>query len=161
MRLECPACDAAYDVPEGLLGPSRKVRCVRCGRQWVPGVPLMSPIAAPKPAPPVSPATAPPDPAPAPLAAPLPDPPTPLVEAIAPPDPPPDATPIPLPDASPLPDPAAADSVAASASGRALRLAWVGSLLVLMGLGLTTWQFRGEIAAAWPPAQRLWSAAGG
>ncbi|PWC28983.1 zinc-ribbon domain-containing protein [Teichococcus aestuarii] len=36
MRLECPACAAAYDVPDALLAPGRAVRCVRCTQSWVP-----------------------------------------------------------------------------------------------------------------------------
>lgn len=36
MRLECPDCAAAYDVPESLVVPGREVRCVRCGHDWVP-----------------------------------------------------------------------------------------------------------------------------
>ncbi|MFC7608495.1 MJ0042-type zinc finger domain-containing protein [Teichococcus aestuarii] len=36
MRLECPACAAAYDVPDALLAPGRAVRCVRCAQSWVP-----------------------------------------------------------------------------------------------------------------------------
>ncbi len=35
MRLVCPHCAAAYEVPPALLGRRRTVRCVRCGRDWV------------------------------------------------------------------------------------------------------------------------------
>jgi predicted Zn finger-like uncharacterized protein len=35
MRLVCPHCAAAYEVPPSLLGRSRTVRCARCGRDWV------------------------------------------------------------------------------------------------------------------------------
>lgn len=34
MRLVCPHCDAAYDVPPALLAGRRAVRCARCGREW-------------------------------------------------------------------------------------------------------------------------------
>ncbi|RKK00289.1 zinc-ribbon domain-containing protein, partial [Teichococcus wenyumeiae] len=41
MRIECPACGAAYEVPEHLLTrpdgtPARPVRCLRCGQEWQP-----------------------------------------------------------------------------------------------------------------------------
>lgn len=35
MRLVCPHCAAAYDVPPGLLAGRSAVRCARCGQQWV------------------------------------------------------------------------------------------------------------------------------
>ena len=37
MRIECPGCDAAYEVPEAQIRPGRSVRCVRCAVQWRPG----------------------------------------------------------------------------------------------------------------------------
>ncbi len=36
MRIQCPGCDAAYEVPEAQMRPGRSVRCVRCERQWQP-----------------------------------------------------------------------------------------------------------------------------
>lgn len=36
MRIVCPGCEAAYEVPEAMLSPGRAVRCARCGRDWVP-----------------------------------------------------------------------------------------------------------------------------
>ena len=36
MRFACPQCDASYSVPDSLLIAARKVRCVRCGHEWVP-----------------------------------------------------------------------------------------------------------------------------
>jgi predicted Zn finger-like uncharacterized protein len=51
------------------------------------------------------------------------------------------------------PPPAEADT--------ALRLAWAGSLLLLLLLGLALWLFRDEIVAAWPPAARLYLMFGG
>ncbi len=36
MRVVCPSCDAAYDVPERLLGQApRRLRCKRCGHEWL------------------------------------------------------------------------------------------------------------------------------
>lgn len=42
MHLECPACAAAYEVPDSLLAPGRAVRCVRCGESWVPLPPRLA-----------------------------------------------------------------------------------------------------------------------
>ncbi|MBV8613692.1 MAG: zinc-ribbon domain-containing protein [Acetobacteraceae bacterium] len=40
MRLVCPDCAAAYEVPPSKLGGRRRLRCARCGREWVaPGEP--------------------------------------------------------------------------------------------------------------------------
>lgn len=36
MRIVCPSCSAAYDVPDSLVTPGRVVRCARCGGQWMP-----------------------------------------------------------------------------------------------------------------------------
>ena len=36
MRIVCPGCEAAYEVPEAMLSPGRTVRCARCGRGWIP-----------------------------------------------------------------------------------------------------------------------------
>lgn len=37
MRIDCPACDAVYEVPDSILtsGP-RALRCAGCGKTWVP-----------------------------------------------------------------------------------------------------------------------------
>ncbi len=34
MRLVCPHCAAAYDVPPALLAGRSAVRCARCGQRW-------------------------------------------------------------------------------------------------------------------------------
>lgn len=36
MRIVCPACAAAYEVPVERLVPGRAVRCARCGTDWTP-----------------------------------------------------------------------------------------------------------------------------
>jgi predicted Zn finger-like uncharacterized protein len=48
MRIVCPSCSAAYDVPEARLRPGRVVRCTRCGKEWSP-VPKKDEIAFPEP----------------------------------------------------------------------------------------------------------------
>lgn len=49
MRIECPGCDAAYEVPEAQIRPGRSVRCVRCAVQWRPGGELAEAVMAPSP----------------------------------------------------------------------------------------------------------------
>ena len=49
MRIVCPSCSAAYEVPDSLVTPGRVVRCARCGDKWMP---VEAPVAAAE-APPV------------------------------------------------------------------------------------------------------------
>ncbi len=34
MRIACPSCTAAYEVPASRMKPNRMVRCERCGNEW-------------------------------------------------------------------------------------------------------------------------------
>ena len=36
MKIVCPSCQAQYEVPEVVLTSRRKMRCARCGSEWVP-----------------------------------------------------------------------------------------------------------------------------
>jgi predicted Zn finger-like uncharacterized protein len=36
MRIVCPSCSAAYDVPDSRVLPGRVVRCARCAQEWAP-----------------------------------------------------------------------------------------------------------------------------
>jgi predicted Zn finger-like uncharacterized protein len=36
MRIVCPGCTAAYEVPAALLRPGKLVRCAKCGSNWLP-----------------------------------------------------------------------------------------------------------------------------
>jgi len=36
MRIVCPACETAYDVPDTVVAPGRALRCARCRSEWVP-----------------------------------------------------------------------------------------------------------------------------
>ncbi len=48
MRLNCPSCTAAYDVPEARLGSGpRRLRCTRCKHVWT----LYPPAPPPEPPP--------------------------------------------------------------------------------------------------------------
>jgi predicted Zn finger-like uncharacterized protein len=40
MRITCPNCQAAYNVPEIKLMGRRAVRCSRCGKDWTPEISL-------------------------------------------------------------------------------------------------------------------------
>lgn len=139
MRINCPACAAAYEVPDRLIGAGRSLRCRSCGHAW-----RVTPEAGPAPLPPQPPAAMPPPPplepprsTPPPLAAPpgLPGPRR-APQLIDPP--------LPRPEALPRP------------AGPALRLAWAASLLAVLGGVAALWLFRSEIVQAWPPAARLY-----
>jgi predicted Zn finger-like uncharacterized protein len=50
MRIVCPACETAYDVPDTVLAPGRTLRCARCRSEWVPvAMPAEEAVAAPEP----------------------------------------------------------------------------------------------------------------
>jgi predicted Zn finger-like uncharacterized protein len=137
MRIICPACAAAYEVPDRLIGTGRSLRCRSCGHAW-----RVEPQATGAWEPQATGAM-PPEPPPPPLAGPPPlvAPPATLVPRRAPQliDPP-------LPRPSDLPP-----------HGRvALRLAWGASILAVVGMGIALWLFRAEIVEAWPPAARLY-----
>lgn len=36
MRIDCPHCAAAYEVPDSVLTARRLVRCASCGQDWAP-----------------------------------------------------------------------------------------------------------------------------
>ncbi|WP_165943556.1 zinc-ribbon domain-containing protein [Roseicella aquatilis] len=134
MRIICPTCGAAYEVPDHLAVPGRSLRCRKCGHAWrlPPGEEAPAESEGPA-APPEAPRAASP-----PLAAAVPLPPiaamrgAPAMEA-----PPPQAP-------------------AMEGSEWPLRLAWAASILAVLGLVLALWVFRVEIVAAWPPAARLY-----
>jgi predicted Zn finger-like uncharacterized protein len=116
MHIDCPMCQAGYEVPEARLQPDLTLRCHRCGAEFL---------------------------APAPGA----EPPTALLEMEAlPPSPPLTAPPRP-------PVPRERRDVA-------LRVAWIGSVLLLAGLVVAAFVWREQVATAWPPIARLYAAVG-
>jgi len=149
MRITCPACDAAYDVPDARMAGGRAVRCARCGSDWVPLA----------------------DTAPPPQVLPLPDPVLPAdaapsqtvqaasVAAVAVPA----ATTLAFPAAMPPPTAPALPSSPAPARARPgppILLAWAASFLLL---GFLVWAgiaWRAGIMHAWPPSERLYAALG-
>jgi predicted Zn finger-like uncharacterized protein len=150
MRIACPACNAAYEVPDRLIGPGRRLRCARCGHDWdvqqsTPGV-----SAADDPGPPLimrpqARLEAPPGPG-----------------SEPPPEPPPHSVLRRAPqvldqDAMPRPG---GDAAAPMHFLDGLWAAWAASILVVLAFLAALLVFRAEIAAAWPPAARLYTALG-
>lgn len=140
MRVVCPACAAAYEVPDSLLTAGRAVRCARCTHQWVP---LAVAPAAPVPQlPPPRPAPRWADDE--------------VIEDVE----------VEAPEALPeTPRFTAMDRLAlhrASVEDNPwpLRLAWGLSFAVVLLLIAAAFIFRVEIAHAWPPSQRLYDALG-
>ena len=132
MRIVCPACSAAYNVPDAMLRPGKRVRCARCGEHWSPVE-----IAVP---PPPTPAV---EPAP-PLLARVPD-------ALAMPEPEDRADWMGArPEHHPRRRPAGVD----------VWLGWLVTLVVLAALGWGAAVYRADIMRAWPPSQRLYAVLG-
>ncbi len=177
MRIVCPACSAAYEVPDALLGTGRPVRCARCGREWTPA------DAAQQRESPQAEAT--------------------QVEGSGEPsragsvvervgelpasgtglsisvvEPPPQAAPETGPPATPEPaadpgepEPVMEPALTASAEqalveprapreGTLLRLAWAASVLAILLLAWAAYGWRTEIMQAWPASERIYAALG-
>jgi predicted Zn finger-like uncharacterized protein len=168
MRIVCPSCQSAYDVPPAVVAARRTLRCARCNADFVAEAeaevgadgPVDVAVAAPEPAKP-SPPPQPPAGGPRPpaafvsLAPPL----EPLVPEVIVPQ-------LIMPQAQPdmlsrlkqvamTPvEPEPPDMTMAVGAG------WVGSVLLL---GLMAWgiiSFRMPIMHAWPPSTRLYAALG-
>lgn len=170
MRIVCPSCQAAYEVPESLVATGKAVRCARCGTEWVT-----------RPAEP-PPASGPPEPAPPPIEVPPPPPPSPIA-APPPPEPMPMPKPGSGPGAMPGPDlraeprlpgyrprsidtedddrpPPRDDEIEEPRRRRGALVAWVVSLLLLALLIWAAFAFRGHVMGAWPPSTRLYATLG-
>ena len=68
MRIDCPSCAAAYEVPPAILTARRLMRCARCGAEFTPAAPAGTPptpvevpVAKPEPFPALLPSPAAPD----------------------------------------------------------------------------------------------------
>ena len=157
MRIECPGCEAAYEVPEAQIRPGRSVRCARCGLQWRPGGEAEQ-AGLPEPAP----AAADPEDASEPAAA---------ASADASEDGLPDVAPPGHAPGHPLglrraatPEPVLATAVAGtrrpSPELAAWGAAWAVSLIVLAGLLLSAAHWRETVMRSWPPSIRLYTALG-
>ena len=136
MLIECPKCEAGFQVPERLLvDRTRPLRCGQCRT--------------------VFPMPALPAPEPEPMAWRAPEPPPPRAVEEPPPAPVTE-------ELRPEPEPAAETTPEAAneASARRLRAAWAASIALLIGGGLAAIIKRDVVMEAWPPAARLFAALG-
>jgi predicted Zn finger-like uncharacterized protein len=133
MLILCPSCNATYDVPGERMKPGGKVRCARCGAEWVPlpEVPVTDsePPSAP-PSPPLEPnLTSPP------IGERGPEPPQ--VSAM---------------------DRLAAQPTRRSSAG--LRAAWIISVFLLLAIVAAAYVWRGAVMQLWPASVRLYDTLG-
>lgn len=149
MRIVCPSCDAAYEVPDAMLsGAPRKVRCARCGAEWAPAAITEAPLAFEEPEEPEPP----PPPAP-PIEPPVVEPPARQEPRLHPLRARHEIAPPPM-------EPLAHEESRPARGGARAVVAWVLSVLVLVGLGAAAVQWRTQVMAAWPPSQRVYVALG-
>lgn len=170
MRIVCPACSAAYEVPDALLGSPRPVRCARCWHEWLP-----QPAAEPAPVE-THPTEALPEPRPAgsmvERIGELPESATGLsVSVVEPPARQQAAAPVAPttvrdeepnsgPDLTASTEQSLAIEPATRREGTLLRLAWAASVLILVLLAWAAYGWRAEIMHAWPASERLYGALG-
>jgi len=132
MRIVCPSCSAAYDIPDSLVTAGRVVRCARCAREWAPVE-----------------AAAPPEPPPPPTA----------VEDSKPPAADVPRMPVVAIARQSAMDRLAAHPPEPQPSGH-LRLAWAATVAVLVVAAAVAYTWRGDIVTAWPPSARAYAAFG-
>jgi predicted Zn finger-like uncharacterized protein len=146
MRVACPSCSAAYEVPDRLVATfPRRLRCARCAREWLAEAPegATRPPAGPAPAPEREPMVPPP-----------PEPPPSLLDTSA------------MREARVVTseDFSEEDEAAQARKARRARwwlaAAWVASLALVAALAWELYAHRVGIVAAWPPAGRLYDAIG-
>jgi len=158
MRITCPRCEAAYEVPETMLSSGlsarRSVRCARCGARWaLPPPPTGAGVAMPGEVEASDPTMS--NPGAPNSGAPNPGAPEALPEAEALPVAPAEAA---VAEVRPLP-PAAGPSPERSAGRRGhprLVVGWIASVGVVAGLIAVFLLRHEDVAAAWPPALRLY-----
>lgn len=142
MRIVCPSCAAAYEVPDARVVPGQSVRCARCGTNWTPAAeaplaskpfgPLLPPIdAGSSPvgsSPPARPASPPPE--------------TQIFSQPAS-----YAATFNRPSISLTADPA-------------VLIGWVVSVAIVISLCWAAVTWRDDIMRAWPPSERLYNTLG-
>lgn len=144
MRIACPNCHAAYEVPEPLLAAGKPVRCARCGNEWRP----ISSAAAPAPVP--EPRLEPP----APLHAPA------LEERLRTEPRLAGYRPRSVDTADDARPPPRDDEINLAPNRRGALLAWLVSLAILALLIWAAFAFRNQVMGAWPPSTRLYAVLG-
>lgn len=156
MRIACPTCNAAYDVPPAQLAPGRTVRCARCTNTWTP---VETEDAAPAIA--FLPEASRPPPTPPRLAEP------PSIEPQ--PGHPQPVTIPPPPFVFPMPDPAPPPASTATIAAMKARLrrrrppvlvGWLVTLVVLAELVYLVDAYPGPVIRFWPAAARAYAAFG-
>jgi predicted Zn finger-like uncharacterized protein len=151
MRIVCPSCSAAYDVPDSLVTAGRVVRCARCNSEWAPVKVFGTPPEefAASPADEAASTSVPPE------------------EAA--PEPPPADPALPVPESSATriaatPRQSAMDRLVAQSawpqSSTHLRLAWVASFVLLVLAVGAAYTWRAQVIAAWPPSANAYAALG-
>jgi predicted Zn finger-like uncharacterized protein len=140
MRVVCPSCDAAYDVPETVLTARPMMRCARCAHDFrPPGPPGAPPESAPPDDLPVAPWPAAREPSFAPA---------------------PDAEPGEWPMPAPPGNPPHQAELAPSAKRNQVLAGWAASAVVIVlaiSLGIS---YRRPVMHAWPPSIRLYAVFG-
>jgi predicted Zn finger-like uncharacterized protein len=162
MHIACPACNAAYEVPDRLIGSAgRRLRCARCGHDW-----LVLPAedgATEQPAPAAGLVTEAEAGGVPPPTLRIPPPREPPASPPLPPEPHRDLPPHPVlrrpPQIIDPPLPQLGDTAPPRMTG-GLWAAWIASVLVVVCFVAALVAFRVEIATAWPPAARLYLALG-
>jgi predicted Zn finger-like uncharacterized protein len=146
MRIVCPSCQAAYEVPEKVLTAGTKaVRCARCGTEWAPAAVATPPADAPADASPQLPAAVPSLPPPGERAARGES----RLSSYRPRTEERDADVWP-----PTPDDAR------PRGGRSVIIGWLLSIIVLVGLAGAAVSWRNQVMSAWPASERLFMALG-
>jgi predicted Zn finger-like uncharacterized protein len=136
MRVVCPSCEAAYDVPETVLTARPMLRCARCASDFRPPDLLQAP--APAPAAMAHETDVLVSQPPAPVDSP---------EPVAPPSPPPP----PPPALAPQP------KIVPPAGRKRVLAAWAGSVVVIFAVLWLGISHRGAVMRAWPPSVRLYA----
>lgn len=179
MRVSCPSCAAIYEVPTELLGAEpRKLRCARCGAEWIreatkapietPAAPAIAPLVKlPRDTAPRLPEIVPDD-----------DDSPPEGDALMRDDasekrapPPPSVPPREAPPATsavelpPLPEVKRFLRHEQRIGLRrhstiALSLGWAASIVVILLLVWAGYSFRSGVMQAWPPSQRFYAVLG-
>lgn len=136
MRIVCPSCTAAYEVPDSLLPPGRAVRCARCGEEWAALEPELAPATEAEAEVEME-----------------------MEMAASPPSRPA------WRDEPELVGPTAMERLAQSpavlpSTTIALRAAWAASVGVLVLLFCAAYVWRSDIIRSWPPSVRVYDALG-
>lgn len=159
MRIVCPSCSAAYDVPDSLVTAGRVVRCARCNSEWAPVAVFGTPPEEFAASPADEVATEPADEAAS----------TSVPPEEAAPEPPPADPALPVPESSATriaatPRQSAMDRLVAQSarqqSSTNLRRAWVASFVLLVLAVGAAYTWRAQVIAAWPPSAHAYAALG-